>query len=508
MPITQEQAIAELNRRGVETPSDSLIQKPSINKQAAVAELQRRGISLPSIAIQPEPILTEAQRREKAGLVPTEQERLAIERPTLFAGREALRETGEAVAGAARKVGEFVGLEKAVEPLARTAARVTVPEEIREAIPEPTVGELVGGGLQIGALFIPYGQLTKALQVGFKGLAPKAISSALAAAGAGAVGGFALEAGEKIQRGEAPIPGVTTAVAAALPIGLKLTAETIKRIKPQQFAERLFESAAKVSTTLKPEKRSRVVKAALDEGIVPTKAGLAKTKSLINKYTNKVDDIIEKGIVTGRGKEDIIQTDDILTRLDDVRDFYGNTYLGDDFIDDINKVATKFKDSFGDQITVKQAQEIKRNTQQVLRKSFGELRGAQVEAGKNIARGIREELENVFPEIGKLNQKAKALIELNKELERAVGRISNRNLFGLTGKMFAAAGIAKEAPGVGLLLALTESIIGNPRVKARLAIALSKVGGRRTTKEIAEAVKTATKTRFPGDIAVESLTRK
>lgn len=272
----------------------------------------------------------------------------------------------------------------------------------------------------------------------------------------------------------------------------RLTASSIKSLAPKQFAERLHQSATKLSTAIKPEKRTRITQAALNEGIVPTKAGLAKTQALISKYTNKVDDIIEKGMKKGRGKEAVINTDDILKRLDDAKEFFGNSFLGDEYLDDINAVAEKFKTQFGDTITVKKAQEIKRNTQQVLRKSFGELKSAKVEAGKNIARGIREELEAVFPEIGKLNEKSRALIELNKELERAVGRISNRNLFGLTTKILGGLGISGQAPGAGLLLALSESIVGNPRIKARMAIALNKAGRRTTSKDILRDFKAGT----------------
>lgn len=273
---------------------------------------------------------------------------------------------------------------------------------------------------------------------------------------------------------------------------VRLTAGNIKSLVPSQFAERVFESAAKIRPSVEPAKRTRIVQAALNEGIVPTKAGLAKTQLLINKYSNKVDDIIESGMRKGKGREAVINTDAILTRLDDVKEFYGNSFLGDEYLDDINNVAEKFKAQFGDTITVKQAQQIKQNTQQVLRKSFGDLKSAKIEAGKNIARGIREELESVFPEIGELNQKSRALIELNKELESAVGRISSRNLLGLTTKVLGGLGISGQAPGVGLLLAVSESVLGNPKIKARLAIALNKAGRRTASKDILRDFKAGT----------------
>lgn len=188
------------------------------------------------------------------------------------------------VAEKARGVGEFLGLEKATEPFAKAAARVAtglegVPREtIEEAIPKPTAGELVGGGLQIGALFIPYGQLSSALAKGFGGLAPKAIASALGTAGAGATGGFAIEAGEKIQRGEAPTPGLTTAIGAIAPVAIPAVA---RKLLPRPVDKALNQS----------------IKHGITKGIRPSIPEVGKTavqsKAYYKKAQNAVESIID-----------------------------------------------------------------------------------------------------------------------------------------------------------------------------------------------------------------------
>lgn len=456
------------------------------------------------------PIIEAAQQGgwRDAPLVEEEPQGVSAEEAAIFAADPfgAMQIPSGDLPKEVRALGGALGLEKAVDPFARAAARgVTAledtapratPEELEVAIPEPSGAELAGGGLQIGALLIPYGKLAGALKTGFGKLAPEAVAKALSEVGVGATGGFAFEAGEKLQAGEAPTPGATTAVGAALPLGLKLTAKAIQGLNPREFAERLFQSASKVGTTLKPEKRSRIINAALDEGIVPTKAGLAKTQRLITKYTNQVDDVIDAGKAT---REGTISTDDILKRLDDVREDFEASILSDTSL--IDDLADSFRAKFGDRLTVQRAQEAKRALHRDLKKAFGERKGIEIEGAKNIARGIREELETVFPEIASLNQKSKALIELNKELERAVGRISNRNIFGLTTKIFTAAGVSKEAPGIALLIALSESILGNPRVKSRLAIVLSKAGAGKSLKEITKTLG-ANLPRLPGDIAL------
>lgn len=110
------------------------------------------------------------------------------------------------VAGAARKTGEFLGMEKITDPFARMAAYGMAEPEERVGIGMPSVGEVGGAALQAGALALPYGRIAKAVGGGLRG-----------AMAAGATGGYMMEAGEKIQKGEAPIPGATTAIGAAIP---------------------------------------------------------------------------------------------------------------------------------------------------------------------------------------------------------------------------------------------------------------------------------------------------
>jgi hypothetical protein len=245
---------------------------------------------------------------------------------------------------------------------------------------------------------------------------------------------------------------------------------TIAKLAPQSVAEKLIESGVKFSTKIKPAQRSKIIQAALDEKITPTKAGLRKSEKLVAKYANQVDDIIDRGIRAGKGGKVSIKTDDVLTRLDDVRDTFEASAFGSDFANEITELSTKFKKQFGDTLTPSQAQEIKRNTQQILRKSFGQLSNVRSEAGKAIARGLREELEIAFPEVAKLNKKSSELIQLNKSLESAVARLSNRDVFGLGSKVLATGGT-----GANLLAAMLEQVAGQASVKAKLAIAINKV---------------------------------
>ena len=212
-----------------------------------------------------------------------------IDEPEIALAPEAIETPSDArmlgtLAEKARGVGEFLGLEKATDPFMRTLARAVTPEEEygvsatpeeREAaIPEPSAAELMGAGLQIGALFIPYGKIAGALKTGFGKLAPEAIAKALSAAGAGAVGGYAIEAGEKIQRGEAPTPGLTTAIGAVAPVALPAVA---RKLLPKP-----------IDLALK-----RNIKEGISKGIRPSVPTVGKTASQREAYYGKAQDAVE-----------------------------------------------------------------------------------------------------------------------------------------------------------------------------------------------------------------------
>jgi hypothetical protein len=121
------------------------------------------------------------------------------------------------------------------------------------------------------------------------------------------------------------------------------------------------------------------------------------------------------------------------------------------------------------------AQAMKQGTYQVLKGKFGEQGSASVEAQKALARGLKEEIANQFPEISNLNANESRLLQLQPVLERAVNRISNHQLIGIGTPI--ASGAAKAVTGsasVGVAAGVLKSVLDNPYVKSRLAISLSK----------------------------------
>jgi hypothetical protein len=123
------------------------------------------------------------------------------------------------------------------------------------------------------------------------------------------------------------------------------------------------------------------------------------------------------------------------------------------------------------------AQRMKQGTYQVLKGKYGEQGSAAVEAQKALARGLKEEIANQFPEISGLNAAESKLLNLQPVLERAVNRISNHQIIGIgTPVAGAATSAVTGSTTLGKVAMVAKAVLDNPNVKSRLAIAVSKGG--------------------------------
>ena len=127
-------------------------------------------------------------------------------------------------------------------------------------------------------------------------------------------------------------------------------------------------------------------------------------------------------------------------------------------------------------LSAAEAQAMKQGTYRQLKgRAYGELKRAEVEAQKALARGLKEELAAQFPELNALNAKEGALIGLEDALEKAVARTSNRQIIGLDSPLAGAAvGAATGSGTAGAVAAVMRETLRHPAVSTRLAIALSK----------------------------------
>ena len=235
----------------------------------------------------------------------------------------------------------------------------------------------------------------------------------------------------------------------------------------------LYQSALKPTRAL-IEEHPNVVDAGLQARLPVSPGSLAKIHEGIEDLRNQIN----AGVQANPGTVDPAK---VVGALDELRNIYAtsaNPTLGGG-VDTIDAVRDSFLRAHGavprgqsgttaQPMSLPEAQQMKINTYKTLRNAYGDMKGAEVEATKQLARGLKEQIETVFPEIAGMNQKQSELMGLDDAMSRAVWRIENRNMVPLTAQIAGAGG----HPGVGMVA----SALDMPELKSRLAIALSTMG--------------------------------
>ncbi|MGH8337643.1 MAG: hypothetical protein ACRETL_12660, partial [Gammaproteobacteria bacterium] len=270
--------------------------------------------------------------------------------------------------------------------------------------------------------------------------------------------------------------------------------------------EAAYESALKPSVTLSPAERTSVVNTGLKNSIPISTSGVEKIGELIDNYNKDI-----QNTVNSAGPNRPIDPNQVATRADAAKAKFYNQVNAQGDVNAIDASKQQFLaeqgaksgtpakppqptgllDAQGNPImstgtpaqpatpappmSASDAQAMKQGTYQVLRGKFGEQGSAAVEAQKNLARGLKEEIANQFPEIGNLNAQESKLLDLQPVLERAVARNSNHQLIGIgTPVAGAAVKAVTGSGGAAAAASVLKSVLDNPMVKSRLAIAVSK----------------------------------
>lgn len=278
--------------------------------------------------------------------------------------------------------------------------------------------------------------------------------------------------------------GVIAGLKAQAAIGDKI-AEQGQPGQASQVPERMYQSALKPSTTLPTWKVASIVKTGLNEGIPVSASGVEKLGSLVDDLNSKIKTQIDAGSAAGK----TVNKFAVASRLGDVADKFATQVNP---TADLNAIAESGKDFLKtqpDEIPASNAQAIKQGTYQQLKKSYGQLSNATIESQKALARGIKEELAQQFPEISAMNSRESELLGLDTALERAVRRIDNHQMIGIGTPM--AAGAAKAVTGsspVAAVAGIMKAVIDDPLVKSRIAIALNRARSGKGPLPIAEAM--------------------
>lgn len=292
-------------------------------------------------------------------------------------------------------------------------------------------------------------------------------------------GPAAATAGERIGQGEVA-RGLGNAAGLLAPFGAgkalegvgagaRLAGKGLKRVVGSP--EEIYQSALKPSTTFSLEKRARILKTGIDERIPVNQKGLTKARNVIEQIKSEVDARIAAATAESNPS---VPTAAIAERIEQVKPRF-QTVAPESDINALESLKQQFLDKYGESIPIAEAQKVKQNTYRQLKdKAYGEQKTAATEGEKALARGLKEELEKIVPELKALNQREGSVIALEKSLTRAVGRINNHQMFGIGTPAMGALGYAVGgAPGAAAL-AVLKLVLDNPTVKSNLSFALSR----------------------------------
>ena len=176
--------------------------------------------------------------------------------------------------------------------------------------------------------------------------------------------------------------------------------------------ERLMQSALKpAKEALESGAAKRAIKTLLGEGINITEGGVYKLQNLIDKVNASITNAIKNspGMVN---REEVIKATQVA-----VDKFKMQVNPQADLAQiqkGINKFVANpvFKEWGGPDIPVQLAQKLKQGTYKILgEKVYGELKNAEIEVQKQLARGLKDEVAKIVPGIAELNARDSALLE-------------------------------------------------------------------------------------------------
>lgn len=194
----------------------------------------------------------------------------------------------------------------------------------------------------------------------------------------------------------------------------------------QTAGQKVMKSALKPSTTMAPGKAAAAVKTMLDEGANVTAGGIEKLQGKRAALASAVDDILNNSSAK-------VNKYQVAKALRDTEGKFANQVTPTSDLDAIQRVKGEFLRTRPTTMPIKEAHELKKGTYAVLGdKAYkGELKAAETEAQKALARGLRQQTESGAPEIAPLNAKQSELINAIKAAISREAVSGNKDPIGL-----------------------------------------------------------------------------
>lgn len=248
------------------------------------------------------------------------------------------------------------------------------------------------------------------------------------------------------------------------------------KVIPATIAHKLYESAAKWSTKLSPEERAAITETALKNQVSLSYKGLGQVQSKLSALGDQIDNLI----ANATNNNIKIPATKVLESLKDVRSSMGGFKIeaAQDIIE-INNIEKKFRAYLKKQkitsVTPEELQKFKSDAYKKIdfKRSPEKPSIAKEKAYQAMAGTARQSLENIMPELKSINAQYGFLKELQPHLQKAVGRIENRDILGIGSGVKAGAGAAIGG-STGAALGIGQSLLELPKIKANVALALYK----------------------------------
>jgi len=250
--------------------------------------------------------------------------------------------------------------------------------------------------------------------------------------------------------------------------------------KGKPIAEELYQGALKPSTALKQSQVKERVQTGIREGVEVSEKGLGKLRNTVDSINTEIDGMIANATEQGGTVSKSALTDALLKMRNEKT--ASNLVGYRDYKDTIDKVIAEIGEHpSGELMSVGQAQEFKKNIYGLIRKSYENAKklGAQTmdpvtnQAYKKVASTLRQEIETAVPEIRMLNNRERQLLNLQDSLERAVGRINNWDLIGLSEPLVGVM-LGGGSTATRVTATVGAKVLKSPAIRSKIAMSLSR----------------------------------
>lgn len=263
-------------------------------------------------------------------------------------------------------------------------------------------------------------------------------------------------------------PAAGAAVKTAADVGGPLALARLLRMAPAaetaqgQAAQWLMRKAVKPSTTLPTQQTRRAMLTMLDEGVNPTMGGMDKGRGLVHEIHPQVQSTIANSAETVNipTAGSALRNTWSKARRQSGADMEAVRGVWDDF--------RNLPDVRGNvDIPVQLANELKRGQQTIASEGYGQLASSAIEARKDLARGLREQIAAKVPEVVAPLRREADLMNMLEVADPRVRAQANNNPLGLTALSGSKAGAAafafdRSALAKGLLARALYGL-GDPR---------------------------------------------